>query len=141
MEFLFFAFVKTQSMPLVNLNKSFYIFRMDQRWYALKEIIIYIKIMNCEKRNVFWKGILNFWKGTLLQLSECVAAMHERAHPNFTSVWQGTSTHPTGCLFSCIHSIFIELFEFELVFRTFFAECIESIYTEYEHHHWHLRWF
>ena len=43
---------KTQSMPLVNLNKSLYCFCVDQSWYALEEIIIFIKIMNGELRNL-----------------------------------------------------------------------------------------
>ena len=47
-----FAFVKTQSMPLVNLNKSLYRFCVVQGRYALEELIIYIKIMICEKRNM-----------------------------------------------------------------------------------------
>ena len=52
MEFELFAFVKTNSMPLVNLNKSCYHFVEIKAGIALKEIIIYIKIMNGEKRNM-----------------------------------------------------------------------------------------
>ena len=52
MEFLLLAFVKIQSMPLVNLTKSIYCFCVDQSWYALKEKVSCIKIMNCENRNM-----------------------------------------------------------------------------------------
>ena len=52
---------KTHSKPLVNSTKSLYCFVWTEAWDALKELIIYIKIMNREKDTCRCRQLVGFY--------------------------------------------------------------------------------